>query len=100
MSCCEKESLAAARITEDTYKATSDVTPEDCFIQLIYSQIWIEELAKFAPHEKLIFSTDQAFNDPRIIVGRVLLSDLDDALKRRILCENFEAALGRTLLPA
>ena len=66
----------------------------------LYSQIWIEELAKFAPHEKLIFSTDQAFNDPRIIVGRVLLSDLDDALKRRILCENFEAAIDRTLLPA
>jgi len=66
----------------------------------LYSQIWLEELAKIAPQDKLIFSTDQAFNDPRIIVGRVLLSDLDDALKRRILCENFEAALGRTLLPA
>jgi predicted TIM-barrel fold metal-dependent hydrolase len=65
----------------------------------IYTQIWIEELAKFAPAEKLIFSTDQMFNDPRIVVGRVLLSDLDDALKRRILCENFETALGRTLLP-
>ena len=66
----------------------------------LYSQIWIEELAKFAPPEKLVFSTDQAFNDPRIIVGRVLLSNLDDALKRRILCDNFETALGRTLLPA
>lgn len=66
----------------------------------LYSQIWIEELAKFAPQEKLVFSTDQAFNDPRIIVGRVLLSDLDDALKRRILCDNFETAVGRTLLPA
>ena len=66
----------------------------------LYSQIWIEELAKFAPQEKLVFSTDQAFNDPRIIVGRVLLSDLSDALKRRILCDNFETAVGRTLLPA
>lgn len=66
----------------------------------LYSQIWIEELAKFSPQEKLVFSTDQAFNDPRIIVGRVLLSDLDDALKRRILCSNFETAVGRTLLPA
>ena len=65
----------------------------------LYSQIWIEELANLAPHEKLIFSTDQVFNDPRIIVGRVLLSDLDDALKRKILCENFEAAIGRTLCP-
>ena len=35
-------------------------------------QIWIEELAKFAPQEKLVFSTDKAFNDPRIIVGRAL----------------------------
>lgn len=66
----------------------------------IYSQIWIEELAKMAPAEKLIFSTDQMFNDPRIVVGRVLLSDLSDALKRKILCENFEAAIGRKLLPA
>jgi predicted TIM-barrel fold metal-dependent hydrolase len=64
----------------------------------LYSQIWIEVLAKLSPKRKLIFSTDQAFNDPRIIVGRVLLSDLDDALKREILCENFEAAVGRTLI--
>jgi predicted TIM-barrel fold metal-dependent hydrolase len=64
----------------------------------LYSQIWIEELAKMAPVEKLIFSTDQAFNDPRIIVGRVLLSELDDNIKKKILCGNFEAAVGRTLI--
>jgi predicted TIM-barrel fold metal-dependent hydrolase len=65
----------------------------------IYSQIWIEELAKLAPQQKLIFSTDQVFNDPRIVVGRVLLSDLDDKLKRSILCDNFEAAVGKRLCP-
>ncbi len=64
----------------------------------LYSQIWIEELIKLAPLKKFIFSTDQVFNDPRIIVGRVLLCDLEDEVKKAILCDNFEAAIGRTLL--
>ena len=32
------------------------------------------------------------------MVGRVLLSDLDDGRKRALLCDNFEAVLGRTLV--
>lgn len=64
----------------------------------IYSGIWIEELIKYAPINKYIFSTDQTFNDPRITLGRVLLSDLDDEAKRRILYYNFEHLVGRRLL--
>ena len=51
-----------------------------------------------APLERFVFGTDQTFNDPRIMVGRVLLSDLDDAVKRMLLCENFERIIGRTLV--
>ena len=66
----------------------------------LYSQIWIEELVKLAPLNKFIFSTDQVFNDPRIIVGRVLLSDLKDEEKKAILCDNFETVMGRQLVRA
>ena len=66
----------------------------------LYSRIWLEELVQCAPLERFVFGTDQTFNDPRIMVGRVLVSDLDDGWKRRILCENFEQLLGRTLVPA
>lgn len=60
----------------------------------LYSEIWIEELVKKAPLEKFIFSTDQVFNDPRIITGRVLLSDLPDEAKRKILYDNFARVMG------
>ena len=63
----------------------------------LYSQIWIEELVKEAPVERFVFGTDQTFNDPRIMVGRVLLSELEDGIKRRILAENFESVIGRKL---
>jgi predicted TIM-barrel fold metal-dependent hydrolase len=64
----------------------------------LYSQIWIEELVKRSPVEKFIFSTDQVFNDPRVIVGRVLLSELKDREKELILCENFENIMGKKLV--
>ena len=64
----------------------------------LYSQIWIEELVKMAPEHKFIFSTDQTFNDPRTMLGRVLLSELPDDLKRKILCENMERAVGKKLV--
>ena len=51
-----------------------------------------------APEGKFVFSTDQTFNDPRALLGRVLLSGLPDALKRKILCENMENAVGRRLV--
>lgn len=65
----------------------------------LYTQIWLEELVKEAPIERFVFGTDQTFNDPRIMVGRVLCSDLDDGVKRLILSENYERAIGRRLIP-
>ena len=63
----------------------------------LYSQIWIEELVKEAPLERFVFGTDQTFNDPRIMIGRVLASELEDDIKRKIVAENFENLIGRTL---
>ena len=65
----------------------------------LYTQIWLEDLVGQAPLERFVFGTDQTFNDPRIMVGRVLCSDLDDGVKRIILSENFERAIGRRLIP-
>ena len=56
-------------------------------------------MVKEAPIERFVFGTDQTFNDPRIMVGRVLCSDLDDGVKRLILSENYERAIGRRLIP-
>lgn len=64
----------------------------------LYSQIWLEELVKCAPFEQFVFGTDQTFNDPRIMVGRVLMSDLTDGQKQQILCDNFERVIGRQLV--
>lgn len=64
----------------------------------LYTQIWLEELVKEAPMEKFVFGTDQAFNDPRIMVGRVLLSDLSDEQKQMLMCDNFERVIGRKLV--
>ena len=63
----------------------------------LYSQIWIEELIREAPLEQFVFGTDQTFNDPRIMVGRVLVSELDDGIKQRIVADNFEQVIGRRL---
>jgi len=65
----------------------------------LYSRIWLEELVRQAPLERFVFGTDQTFNDPRIMVGRVLLSDLEDREKEQLLCVNFERLLERTLIP-
>ncbi len=64
----------------------------------LYSEIWLEKLIGQAPLDRFVFGTDQTFNDPRIMIGRVLLSDLTDAQKQQILCDNFERAIGRRLV--
>lgn len=64
----------------------------------LYSGIWIEELVKMAPEHKFVFSNDETFNDPRIILGRVFFSDLPDRLKEMIFCENIERAVERKLI--
>lgn len=64
----------------------------------LYSELWIEELVKLAPEHKFIFSTDQTFNDPRPILGRVLFSNIPDSLKEKILCENMENIVNKKLV--
>ena len=64
----------------------------------LYSELWIEELVKMAPEHKFIFSTDQTFNDPRPVLGRVLLSKIPDSTKEKILCGNIENAIGKKLV--
>ena len=64
----------------------------------LYSELWLEELVKMAPEHKFIFSTDQTFNDPRPVLGRVLLSKIPDKVKEKILCENIENAVGKKLV--
>ena len=58
----------------------------------------LEKLVEQAPFRQFVFGTDQTFNDPRIMVGRVLMSELTDGQKQQLLCDNFEAAIGRTLV--
>ena len=64
----------------------------------LFSRIWLEDLVKDAPFDHFVFGTDQTFNDPMIMVGRVLLSDLTDVQKQMLLCDNFEKAIGRKLV--
>lgn len=64
----------------------------------LFSRIWLEELVKEAPFEQFVFGTDQTYNDPNVMLGRVLLSDLSDEQKQQLLCDNFEKAIHRKLV--
>ena len=64
----------------------------------LYSQIWLEKLVEQAPFRQFVFGTDQTFNDPRIMLGRVLMSDLTDEQKQALMCDNFESVIGRKLV--
>lgn len=61
----------------------------------LYSETWLECLVEEAVFERLIFGTDQAFNDPRIVVGRVLLAKIPDRQKRDILHYNYQRLKDR-----
>ena len=84
----------------EQYKIKTSWLFRDYFLRCDFINMrLLEELVKEAPIERFVFGTDQTFNDPRIMVGRVLCSDLDDGVKRLILSENFERAIGRRLIP-
>ena len=55
----------------------------------LYSATWIEDVIENAGEDRVLFGTDQMFNDPRISLGRIVLSDLTDEQKRKILAGNF-----------
>ncbi len=60
----------------------------------LYSMKWIEQVAEETDVERLVFSTDQAFNDPRTALGRIVLSSLPDKAKIKILSENYKRMYG------
>jgi len=54
----------------------------------IYCYRLIETLAASVPAEKILFGSDFPWMDPAANLSRVLLADLDDRVKRKILVEN------------
>ncbi|MFH1616416.1 MAG: amidohydrolase family protein [Planctomycetota bacterium] len=54
----------------------------------IFDYELIENLVKSAPAEKILFGSDFPWLDPRAHLSRVLLADIDDSIKRKILRDN------------
>ena len=54
-----------------------------------FSNFWIEEIAAKTDVTKILFGSDCPFHDLRGGISRILLADLDDAVKMRILSGNF-----------
>jgi len=57
----------------------------------IFCDRLIETLAESVPTEKVLFGSDFPWMDPRANLSRVLLADIDDQLKRKILSDNARA---------
>lgn len=51
----------------------------------------IETLVESVPPDKILFGSDFPWIDPRANLSRVLLADIDDRLKRKILADNAHA---------
>jgi predicted TIM-barrel fold metal-dependent hydrolase len=62
----------------------------------LYSKKWIEQVVEETDINRLLFSTDQVFNDPRIALGRIVLSSLSDSQKIKILYDNFNTIMAST----
>ena len=54
----------------------------------------VETLAEAVPPEKILFGSDFPWIDPRANLSRVLLADIDDRLKRKILSDNAHTVYG------
>ena len=62
----------------------------------IYSCQWIEQVAeRLKGVGRIVFGTDQFFNDPRTSLGRIVLSTLSDYEKRCILYYNFASICNK-----
>lgn len=61
----------------------------------LYSDTWLERMAEEISTDRLVFGTDQMFNDPRVTLGRVALADLKDDIKKKILTQNFLDMLNK-----
>lgn len=60
-----------------------------------FSNTWIEEIVNKADNTKILFGSDCPFHDIRGGVSRILLSDIEDDAKQRILGRNFSNMLAR-----
>lgn len=55
----------------------------------LYNQYSMEDLVGLAGEDRVIYGSDLINLDPRYDFGRVVLSSLDDKVKRKILAENY-----------
>lgn len=60
-----------------------------------YSNTWIEEIASNADVTKILFGSDCPFHDLRGGISRILLADLDDDIKIKVLSENHRELLSK-----
>lgn len=61
----------------------------------IYDEGTIPSLARSVPADRVLFASDYPWFDPRSHLSRVLLADIDDELKRKILVENARSVYRR-----
>jgi len=61
----------------------------------IYSGKWIEDVVNEVRSDRILFSTDQVFNDPRVMLGRILLADISANIKELLLSKNMLEILKR-----
>jgi predicted TIM-barrel fold metal-dependent hydrolase len=55
----------------------------------LYNQYSMEEIVEKAGEDRVIFGTDLINLDPRFDLGRVIFSTLSDAVKKKVLAENY-----------
>lgn len=60
-----------------------------------FSDTWIEEIAGKADNTKIIYGSDYPYHDLRGGISRILLADLEDDVKIRILSGNFSDLITR-----
>ena len=63
----------------------------------LYSMRWIEQVVEETDENRLLFSTDQVWNEPRVTLGKIVLSEITEEQKHKILCGNFLTMLGRNI---
>ena len=64
----------------------------------VYCHRLIETLAASVPPDKILYGSDFPWMDPGAQLTRVLLADVDDQVKRKILADNATKAFGSRLL--
>ncbi len=61
------------------------------FVGDIFCYHLIESLVKTIPAEKILFGSDFPWFDPRTHISQVLLAEIDNQLKQKILSDNARA---------